>query len=238
MQIYWTKINKVIDETSEIKTFLLDCPEDFTWEGGSITHLALSGFNAGEKQNPNLIRHMSINTLPYEESIGITTRIKEPSSEFKTALKNHQAGDEVALFTTRCNVPLRRENKNIYLLSSGVSLAAFRPLVLNYFECAHNVTHVHSLSIDSANDFLFPNIFETRPDKNFTSHILDNRKNYYEEVEKLATDKNGLFYILGSDEFLMQNIEVLTEQGIKAEQIMNDKKEKKRSKFLSIEIPI
>ncbi len=238
MQIYWTKINKIIDETSEVKTFLLDCPEDFTWEEGSITHLALSGFNAGEKQNSNLIRHMSINTLPYEESIGITTRIKETSSEFKTALKYHQVGDEVALFKTRCNVPLRREDKNIYLLSSGVGLTAFRPLVLNYFESADNVTHLHSLSIDSANDFLFPNIFESRPDKSFTSHIVDNRKNYYEEVEKLATDKDGLFYILGSDEFLVQNIEVLIGLGIKAEQIMIDKKEKKRSKFLSIDVPI
>ncbi|HLQ83244.1 MAG TPA: dihydropteridine reductase, partial [Pseudogracilibacillus sp.] len=32
MQIYWTNINKIIEETPEVKTYLLDCPEDFTWE--------------------------------------------------------------------------------------------------------------------------------------------------------------------------------------------------------------
>jgi len=29
MQIYWTKINKIIEETPEVKTYLLDCPKDF-----------------------------------------------------------------------------------------------------------------------------------------------------------------------------------------------------------------
>lgn len=64
MKIYWTKINKIIDETSEIKTYLLDCPENFTWEEGAHTHLALEGFNAGDKPNKSLVRHMSISTLP------------------------------------------------------------------------------------------------------------------------------------------------------------------------------
>ncbi len=41
MQIYWTKINKIIEETPEVKTYLLDCPENFTWEEGSHTHFAL-----------------------------------------------------------------------------------------------------------------------------------------------------------------------------------------------------
>ncbi len=66
MQIYWTKINKIIEETPEVKTYLLDCPENFTWEEGSHTHFALEGFNAGDKPNRSLIRHMSISTLPYE----------------------------------------------------------------------------------------------------------------------------------------------------------------------------
>ncbi|SET52033.1 ferredoxin--NADP+ reductase [Salinibacillus kushneri] len=233
MQIYWTKINKVIEETSEVKTYLLDCPEDFTWEEGSHTHFALEGFNAGDKPNRSLIRHMSISTLPQENSIGITTRIREQSSEFKTILRNLEVGNEVAIFKTHSNVPLRREDKNVYLLSSGVGLATFRPLVLDYFERADNVNQIHSLNIDSSKDFLFTNIFESAPDKNFTSQFVDNRKDYYEEVKNLAADKDGLFYIVGSDEFLVQNIEVLREQGIKPEQIMLDKHEKVLPEFLS-----
>lgn len=238
MQIYWTKINKIIEETPEVKTYLLDCPKDFTWEEGSHTHFALEGFNAGDKPNRGLIRHMSISTLPHENSIGITTRIKEECSEFKALLRNHEVGDEVAIFKTHSNVPLKREDKNVYLLSSGVGLATFRPLVLDYFERADNVNHIHSLNVDSSKDFLFTTIFESAPDKKFTSEFVDNRKDYYEEVKNLATDKDGLFYVVGSDEFLVQNIEVLREQGIKPEQIMLDKREQQLPEFLSFDLSI
>ncbi|OMF73245.1 dihydropteridine reductase [Paenibacillus glucanolyticus] len=233
MQIYWTKINKIIEETPEVKTYLLDCPKDFTWEEGSHTHFALEGFNAGDKPNRSLIRHMSISTIPHEKSIGITTRIREQCSEFKTILRNLKVGDEVAIFKTHSNVPLKREDKNVYLLSSGVGLATFRPLVLDYFERADHVNQIHSLNIDSSKDFLFTNIFESVPDKKFTSQFVDNRTDYYEEVKNLATDKDGLFYVVGSDEFLLQNIEVLREQGIKPEQIILDKREQQLPEFLS-----
>ncbi|MFC4024718.1 dihydropteridine reductase [Oceanobacillus longus] len=238
MQIYWTKINKIIEETPEVKTYLLDCPKDFTWEEGSHTHMALEGFNAGDKPNRGLIRHMSISTLPQSNSIGITTRIREQCSEFKTVLRNLEVGNEVAIFKTHSNVPLKREDKNVYLLSSGVGLATFRPLVLDYFERADNVNQIHSLNIDSSKDFLFTNIFESAPDKKFTSQFTDNRKDYYEEVKNLAADKDGLFYVVGSDEFLMQNIEVLREQGIKPEQIILDKHKQKLHEFLSFDMSI
>ena len=236
MQIYWTKINKIIEETPEVKTYLLDCPKDFIWEEGSHTHFALEGFNAGDKPNRGLIRHMSISTLPHENSIGITTRIREQCSEFKMVLKNLEIGKEVAIFKTHSNIPLKRKNKNVYLLSSGVGLATYRPLVLKYFESADNVNQIHSLNIDSSKEFLFTNIFESDPDKKFTAQFVDNRKDYYEEVKNLATDKNGLFYVVGSDEFLVQNIKVLREQGIKVEQIMLDKHEKALPEFLTSDL--
>ncbi|MEG0256618.1 MULTISPECIES: hypothetical protein [Bacilli] len=236
MQIYWLKINKIIEETTEVKTYLLDRPSDFTWEEGSHTHFALEGFNAGDKPNRSLIRHMSISTVPDEDAIGITTRIKEQCSEFKTILKNLEVGNKVAIFKTHTNVPLKREGKNIYLLSSGVGLATFRSLALDYFKRADNVNGIHSLNIDSSKDFLFTDIFETSPEKKFTSQFVDNRKDYYEEVKNLASDKDGLFYVVGSDEFIVQNIEVLLEQGIKAEQIILDKHEQQLTEFLSLDM--
>lgn len=238
MQIYWTKINKIIEETPEVKTYMLDCPVGFTWEEGAFVHLGLEGFNAGDKPNRGLVRHMSISTLPKETTIGITTRIREQCSEFKSTLRNLEVGNKVALFKTHCNVPLRREDKNVYLLSSGVGLATFRPLVLDYFDRADNVSQMHSLNIDSSKDFLFTNIFESASDKKFTSEFVDNREDYYEKVTNLAADKEGLFYVVGSDEFLVQNIEILREQGIKPEQIMLDKREQQLSDFLSFELTV
>src|SRR5699024_1722787 len=168
-----------------------------------------------------------------EKSIGITTRIKEQCSEFKDILRNMEVGHEVALFKTHSNVPLKRENKNVYLLSSGVGLATFRPLILDYLNRADGVNHIHSLNIDSSKDYLFPTVFETAPDQKFTAKFVDNRKEYYDEVNNLVADKDGLFYIVGSDEFLVQNIELLREQGIKPEQIKLDKHERSLAEFLA-----
>src|SRR5699024_1623058 len=234
MQIYWTKINKVIEESPEVKTYLLDCPEDFTWEEGAHTHFALKGFNAGDKPNRGLVRHMSISTLPIEKSIGITTRIREQCSEFKSILRSLEIGSEVALFKTGSNIPLKREDRKIYLLSSGVGLATFRPLVLNYLDCPDKVSHMNSLNIDSSKNFLFTNIFKSAPDKKFTAQFVDNRKAYYDEVKNLASDRDGLFYVVGSDEFLKQNIEVLLDQGIKSDQIILDKHERRLPEFLAV----
>ena len=238
MQIYWTKINKIIEETPEVKTFLLDLPEGFTWEEGAHTHLALEGFNAGDQPNKSLVRHMSISTLPNEQSVGITTRIRELCSEFKSILRNLEVGDKVALFKIHSNVPLKRDDKNIYLLSSGVGLATFRPLVLTYLERPENINRIHSLTIDSTKDYLFTDVFESAPDKNFTSQYVDNRKDYYEEVKKHAADQDGLFYVVGSDEFIMQNIDVLREHGIKPEQIVLDKRERQLPNFFPVESTI
>ncbi|SIT88375.1 dihydropteridine reductase [Edaphobacillus lindanitolerans] len=238
MQIYWTKINQIIEETPDVKTYLLDRPEGFEWEEGSHTHMALEGFNAGEKPNRSLIRHMSISTLPHENSIGITTRIREQCSEFKSILRNLTVGDEVAIFKTHSNVPLKREGKNVYLLSSGVGLATFRPLVLDFFNREEGVNRIHSLNVDSSNAFLFPDVFEPAPDRKFTSRFVDNRNDYYEEVKDLAADKEGLFYVVGSDEFLKQNIEVLRGEGIRPDQIMLDKREGQLPEFLQVDLTV
>ena len=234
MQIYWTKINKIIDETSEIKTYLLDCPEGFTWEEGAHTHFGLKGFNEGEKPNKSLVRHMSISTVPNENTIGITTRIREQCSEFKQILRNLDVGHEVAIFKTHSNVPLKRENKNVYLLSSGVGLATFRPLVLKYLEDNEGVHKIHSINVDSSSEFLFNDIFNSVPDKKFTSKFVDSRQAYYEEVNSIKPEENDLFYIVGSDEFVAQNNKNLIELGVDASQIVIDKHERQRLEFLAV----
>src|SRR5699024_957636 len=116
MQIYWTKINEIVEEAPEIKTYMLDCPEGFTWEEGAHTHFAFEGFNAGDKPNRSLIRHMSISTLSHEKTIGITSRIKEECLEFKNILSYLEIVNEDALFLTYLNDPLKLEDKNVYLL--------------------------------------------------------------------------------------------------------------------------
>ena len=231
MRIDWVKINHIVRENSNVYTFYLDIPEDFTWEEGAHTHLALKGFNEGEKPNRGLVRHMSISTLPEEKVIGITTRIKNLCSEYKSILKTLQVGDEVALFKTHSNVPLKRENKNVYLLSAGVGLSTFRPLVIEYFNQPEGINHMHSLNIDTSKEFLFTDVFATDKTRNFTAEFIDQREEYYNRVKELAQDMDGLFYVVGSDEFIHQHIDLLLVEGIREEQILLDKRKRQLETF-------
>ena len=99
-----------------------------------------------------------------------------------------------------------------------------------------NVNQIHSLNIDSTKDFLFPDIFNALPNQKFSVQFVDNRIQYYDAVKELADDQDGLFYVVGSDEFLQQNIEILRGKGINPAQIVLDKHPQQRSGFLPEEI--
>lgn len=235
MEIFWTTINDIIDETTNVKTYILDCPKGFEWEAGAHTHFALEGFNIGEKPNKSLVRHMSISTLQEEGKVGITTRIKDECSEFKSILKQEGKNKKVALFKTSTNIPLKRENRPIYLLSSGVGLATYRPLVLEYLKNDTAVASLHSLNVDSTGEFLFSSIFQPNKEKGFSVASVTTREAYYKALSLLALDKTAYFYIVGSDEFLAQNILILKESGIWNERIILDKHEFQLAKFLEEE---
>lgn len=230
MQIYWTPIQRVVQEAPDTYTFQLELPDGFTWDEGAHTHFALEGFNKEDKPNRSLIRHMSISTLPREGAIGITTRIKRECSEFKSILRDMEIGEQVAIFKTHSNVPLKREGKNVYLLSAGVGLATFRPIVLEYLENGEGVSHLHSLNVDTSANYLFNDVFTSS--NSFTAEFVANRSDYYAAVEMLTTDQDGLYYIVGSDDFLHQTIARLRTNGIKPEQIILDKHDFQLEDFL------
>lgn len=232
MKVYWTEIHDIIQETSDIHTYYLAPPSNFLWESGAHTHFALSGFNDGERPDKSLVRHMSISTMPKENIIGITTRIRPQKSRFKQLLEQATVGDSVALFKTGSRLPLYRDDVPLYFLSAGVGLATFRPLVLEYLANKEKIPYLHSLTIDSANQCLFPQIFTEKKERNFSHEYVASRSHYYERLKDIARVKNAYYYIIGSDEFLMQNLSLLTQSGVRAHQIILDKHEEKRQQFL------
>lgn len=232
MQIYWTTLKKVIDESPDVKTFVFDCPNDYQWEEGAHIHLAFEGFNAGEKPDRSLIRHMSISTTNDEKDIGITTRIKDEPSLFKRTLNNLPIGGQAAIFKTHSNVPLKRENKKLYMLSAGAGLATLRPLALKFLQDQTDVTSIHSLNVDSTGHYLFTDIFNNEDEEKITAHFVDNRADYYTEADQLMADKDGIFYVVGSDEFLKQNIELLLKNDFPKDQVILDKHPQQRENFI------
>jgi ferredoxin-NADP reductase len=228
---YNIKITDIIEEIPSIKTFLLEKPSDFNWKEGSHTHIGLLGFDAGEKPNKALVRHMSIMTLPEENKIGFTTRIMEPLSEFKESLSELHIGDEVVLFKVGSRIPLRRENKPIVLLSMGVAIATMRPLIHRFIQDRTGIPRLTNININSSNNFVYKKELTQLENSQYQNHWVDTRSKFYETLDTVTEQDDSLYYLVGRDDFLKDVIKYLKEKGIDETSILIDKKQEKRAKY-------
>jgi len=228
---YKLKIIDVIDEGNESKTYLFEKPEDFSWEEGSHAHIGLSGFDLGEKPNKNWVRHMSIMTLPDEGKIGFTTRVKHNPSEFKRKLFSSSIGDDITFFKLGSRMSLRRTGKTIVLLSMGVGIATMRPLIRAYIKDKSDIPSVISLNIDSSSDFVYQKELDRFNDNHYKNYWIKSRTTFYKTLQLLTNSADAIYYIVGSDSFIQENIKYLKSANVNKENIVIDKKEEMQSMF-------
>ena len=83
MEIYRVRISRVDDLGDLVRVYYFDKPAGFDWDEGAHVHLGLPGFDAGEKRDKSLVRHMSILTLVEEDTVGVITRLDSSDSRYK-----------------------------------------------------------------------------------------------------------------------------------------------------------
>ncbi|MBK1809763.1 FAD-dependent oxidoreductase [Clostridium sp. YIM B02505] len=226
------RIIDIVDEAKYTKTYYFEKPEDFTWEEGAHTHIAHVGFDAGDKPNKDLVRHMSIMTLPKENKVGITTRFSSIPSEFKDKLSNLAIGDEVVLFKVGSLMTLKRNGRPLILLSMGVGIAAMRPIILAFKEDGSNIPYVININVDSSGDFIYKDELDNLVDESYKNYWISDRQGFYKKLDQLLQIEKPVFYIVGSYEFVKSNIRMLISNNVNGEDISIDKKEWSLSEFL------
>ncbi|QAA34537.1 FAD-dependent oxidoreductase [Clostridium manihotivorum] len=226
------KVIDIVNEAKGTKTYYFERPEGFNWQEGAHTHIAHVGFDAGEKPNRDLVRHMSIMTLPSEGKIGITTRFPSSPSQYKSKLAELKIGDEVVLFKLGSVLTLRRENRPVILLSMGVGIAAMRPIILSYKNDKTNVPYVINVNVDSSKEFIYRDELDKLQDEDYNNHWVRSRKEFYEKLEQLVETEDAIYYIVGSYLFDKDVIQRLVGKNVKAENILIDKKDWSIGEFL------
>ncbi|MFL0166825.1 hypothetical protein [Candidatus Clostridium helianthi] len=232
MEKYTLKIIDIIDETDNTKTYFFEKPENLTWEPGSHTHIGHIGFDIGDQPRKEWVRHMSIITLPEENKIAITTRVPGSKSEFKNKLAELKTGDEVVFFKIGSRMGLRRINRPIILISMGVGIATMRPLILSFINDKTNIPYLLNINIDSSDKFVFKNQLDKLADENYKNYWINSRTSFYEMLSKLMKSENAIYYVVGSDAFIKDIIQRLRVNSIKIEEIIIDRKDERKQKFL------
>lgn len=234
---YKLKIIDIIEEAKDTKTYYLEKPKDFTWEAGSHTHLALLGFDDGDKPNKNLVRHMSIMNLPEENRLGITTRIPSNNpSEFKSKLSKLNIGDEVVIFKIASKLALKPSNRPVVLLSMGVGIAALRPVIKTYLKDTSLVPTLTNINVDSSKDFIYKTELDSLTNETYTNLWLDSRQAFYEKLEEVSNIENAFFYIIGSYDFLKDTTSKLIAKNKTISDIVLDVRENTVNELFGIEI--
>lgn len=231
---YRLKITDIVEEAFGTRTYFMDMPEDFLWDEGSHAHIGLAGYDAGEKPVSAWVRHMSIMTLPDEKKIGFTTRKRENCSEFKEKLFESKVGDEIVVFKPGSRMGLRREKRPVVLISMGVGIATMRPLVLAYNKDRTDIPEVMNINVDASGEFLYRNHLDRISCDTYCNVWLDGREKLYALMEGAAIPENAIYYLVGSDSFLIDLIHRLGTKGVRIEDIMIDKKPEFMSRFLMI----
>lgn len=227
-KIYKVKILDIKDEFKNVKTYTLEKPEGLTWQEGSSFHLAIPGFNDKGELNKKLIHHLSINTLSDEDTVNFTTKFSIRKSDFKKGLLEKKVGDYLEFFKIKCHMKLRRENKKIVLLSMGIGLSTMRPLINKFKKDPSGIAELVSINVARKDNHLFESEISTVDDKIFRQIWVDSRANFFEILRKMDV-KDSIFYVVGSNEFLLDNIVILRELGVSDKDIMIDLNDKKRA---------
>lgn len=227
-------IEDIREEANGTRSFYFNIPEGMTWKAGSDMHIAFPDFMDSEVIDKSLVRHMSLMTVPEEGRVGFTTRTPGSGSEYKKRLKSMKTGDEIVIFKLGNRIPLRREGKQIVLISMGVGAATIRPMILEWIKDSTDIPSIINLVVDKKDQFVFKKEWESTPKSNLTHMFCENRNSFYTNFESLQFDGDKIFYIVGSDIFLEDLIRLLKAKGVQPENIEIDKKPDKRSLMLGI----
>ena len=229
MELHQVAINQIKAEGERINSFYFPVPDDFRWEEGAHIHVALEGFNEGDVRNKELVRHMSITTLPEEGRLGFTTRLDSSDSVYKRALSRHRVGDPLYLFKSGSRLTLRREERPLVVFSMGVAMSAVRPLALCYAQNRQGIASLRSITVNSRQTYPFQEELQALNAPGLSLCHLRHRAELTEEIERLDFLNHPLYYVVGSDEFLRDVITLLRQRGAEDGDIILDMKAEKRS---------
>lgn len=230
MDFYRLSLLRIVDEAPDIKTFYFDVPDGFSWDEGAHVHLAFNNFRDGDKPDKSRVRHMSIATLASEGEIAITTKLND-YSPYKQDMARLEVGDTMTFFKTGSLVRLRRENRRLVFLVMGVAKATLRPLIKKASEDPSDIEAIDVLLVHRPGQEAYPGELEAIDFPRYNYMLAYGKDSYYEQLAEM--EANAVFYVIGSDDFIRETIQILEHKGVPGADIVIDKREQLRQNYFA-----
>ena len=231
LTLYKIEVSEITEEAPGTYTYYFEAPKDLFWKEGSDLHVAHQGFMTSDGPDKDLIRHLSIMTLPEERKLGFTTRVPGSQSMFKELLSKVEVGDELYLFKPANKMPLRRNNRGAILISMGVGIATMRPLIKTFLKDSEGISKLVNLNVDSSGHYVYGDELNALYHDMYSNDWTFTRSGFYNRLDDYARDKDNQFYVVGSDSFIRQVIKRLRASHVRDEDIFLDKKPEKMGAY-------
>lgn len=231
---YKVKIIDIIDETNDAKTYLLEKPEQLSWNAGSHVLFGLDYMDGEAVTDWTLFRYMSLMTLSKEGKLGFSTKVPGSSSEFKAKLSKLHVGDEIGIFRVGSVLEVKRCNQPIIFLSMGVGIATMRPLLHTFIDDMTNVPYMINVNTNSTGEYLYRDELEKLESNHYKNYWLKSRIEFYRLLEELTEVKNAIYYIVGSDDFMKDVIKELKSKEVDPSNIILDRLEEFAHSFYGL----
>tara|TARA_Y100000034_G_C6908253_1_gene422174 strand:+ start:6274 stop:6951 length:678 start_codon:yes stop_codon:yes gene_type:complete len=219
------RIRKIIQETPDVKTFILELDENMDFKAGQFVMAEIPEDKFNQKIPP---KPFSIANAPNDKyEMRLIIKI-QPDGAFSPYLDKLKVGDELGVKGPYGRFTLERgESKEVTLIGAGTGIAPIRGIMefalknkikVNLFYCDKTEEHLININeFDNLSKEINAKIFVTR-EKN-SKRIC----RYIEKEDLKNTTKQGLFFVCGPPTFVNKKVEILESLGIKENQIKTER---------------
>lgn len=205
MNFYETTLRRIVQESSDSYSYIMDIPEGYTWKAGQHAMFKIKDYKLVEGDRDSRI--FTIASAPQDEFLMFTTRIGELHSGFKDhLLKNIKVGDkiEIAAPLGSFDFDMSKYKRSI-AIAGGIGITPIRSLLRHY---ADNNDENHAFTViysDDRGEYAYDELWEELKTKmpnldlrfvserdEFTGSTNDYAKEFGNESEYLIAGSPGM----------------------------------------------
>ncbi len=194
------RLIEVIEEVPETYTFKFETPENISWTPGTHAHFLIADLQKGQALNRQLVREFSIMSHPGEGYLGVTTRIRSNPSLCKQAMKALNPGDQIQIFKIRNHIQPQKTDNPVILISMGVGIATFRPIILDYIKSNTQIP-ITNINIDRSGKFVYWDELSNIPETKLENVFVTSRNDLYKSIDEALKNRENIYYVIGSKDF-------------------------------------
>ncbi len=214
---------EMIQETSDIYSFVFEVPETFHWLPGQH---GVFRFTQDLEMTGKSFRIFSFASVEEEHKMLFSTRIAEPISDFKKHLLQLKAGDTMTIDGAVGKFLLNDLSKPTCIMAGGIGITPVRAFMKQVEYSKENPCSLEILYSDDRGEFAYEHDLNTI-NNNFSGvHLqyISDRNIFTEKIESYAKDhqNESLYYIAGTPGMNKFLTEKLISLGIESQHIITD----------------